>query len=373
MPYRTQRRAGRRRKQSYNVKRGYGTIRLSNKEYLFDIVIPGNYVGGFIAYSIPLNPGLAGTLPWGNQLAKCYTEWKPKRWTFTYKPTCAAAVAVNTGIGIGSIMMAVQYNPQEPTFTNKPEMLNYMGGRSVAPAENMTVKISCGRKSSPLNKMFIRYAPVPADQDEKFFDIGDITIAFQGVPPPGSSTPYSIGELWTDYSITLMKPKLVFNSNTKMDSWYFTGGTATQPLGTAAIISPSGYSNIGWTIDVASQSVIAPKNLPPARYLFIWQYQGTVNSAAGTALTYPILTLSPGSYFALTPFFRNGVSPFQNIPTGGSGAGGTTQISMSWTADWIGGSASTPYILFGGAGLAFPTGSVTGNLIVIGINDSNGF
>lgn len=80
-------------------------------------------------------------------------------------------------------------------------MLNYQYAKSGAPANKLSMKVQC--RPSPLNSYFVRTTGVPTNQDEKFYDLGDFTLAYQGIPT--GTAHYVVGELWIGYTITLTK------------------------------------------------------------------------------------------------------------------------------------------------------------------------
>lgn len=346
------RRVARRKTTAYRVKRGYGSIQVSNKEYLFDIIVPINsvYTGTFLATILTLQPGLPTTLPWGSKLAACYQEWDPKAWKIYYKPTCAAAVAVNSGIGIGTVMMATQYNPQELSFTNKAEMMNYQGAKSSAPAERLVLTVQTKRSKRSIGTLFIRNQNVPVGQDAKFYDLGDVTVAFQGVPAATNS--YTLGEIWTAYTITFLKPKLQFFNTAQMDLITMPYAAYANPLGTQRNFGV--YHDLGFGVSSDNHTLIAPQNLPPGRYLMQWAYYGTSTSAAA-AIAYPTITFSSNA--SLVSFFNANAVGIQFSPQSGTAAGGLLTISMMWVIDYIGGTSFPLSVTFGTNGANWPTGA----------------
>lgn len=351
------RRISKRASATYRVKRGYGTIKIVNKEYLLDLIVASTYTGQFLSEVIELNPGLTTTLPWGNRIFSNYQEWRGIRWKFYYKPTCAAAVAVNTGIGIGAVMMACQYNPSELPFNNKAEMLNYMGSKSAAPAENLTLTVRC-KGGAQRGNYQIRTQSVTGTDNQKFYDLGDFTIAYQGVPPGTDN--YALGELWTAYTLLAFKPKLQYFSNAQMDVVTFTSPSTANRLGTAWTYG--NYHDLGGVL--SANAVTMPLNLPPGRYMIIWYMAGTVAGAG--AYTVPTFTYTPAGTTTGATFFGTGSSNLF-APVNGLNPPGTN-IQYTQVFDYIGGSPSALTITLSG-GANWPTGTTDGTWVMIGLRE----
>lgn len=180
--------------------------------------------------------------------------------------------------------MCVNYNPTDPVFTNKQQMLNEVFSVSRVPSENASCPIECDPGQTPINQMFITAGEVPAGQDPRFYNIGNFYIATQG-----QTNAVTLGELWVTYQVELFKPQLLSGSglpNCGFAHYYSAGQyTNAKPLTDNTALYPLRVADtIGVTFrdDVSSGSnIVFPVGIAPGIYLvtIIWQGASTANAA----------------------------------------------------------------------------------------------
>lgn len=182
-----------------SVKRGGIIIR--HREYIGDL----NATSVFTNRNFALNPGLVGTFPWLAQVANAFEQYRWRGLIFEFKSNCAdALLSAATDIGMGSVIMATQYNALSPGFSSKIEMENYEFANSAKPSKTFMHPVECALNVTPNTPLYIRSGPIPANSDERLYDLGNFCIATQGIP--GSGT-VGIGEIWATFEIELFKPK----------------------------------------------------------------------------------------------------------------------------------------------------------------------
>lgn len=204
-----------------------GGIIITHREYIRDIT-PSN---AFTKYDFPINPGLAITLPWVSQLCESYEEYEVKAMVFEYKSLCSdTVITAGSSLGMGSVIMATNYNPLNNPFVDKRTMENYEFASGKKPSVSFYHPIDVTRGSTPVSgPKWVRTGAVPEDADVRLYDIGTFSIATQGQDPAAVGT---LGELWVAYSIEFFKPK-------------YTGSTGAQLLNDHYVIS--GASSGGFT------------------------------------------------------------------------------------------------------------------------------
>lgn len=218
----------------------YGTV-IRHREYIGDIT-------GSAAFKIqgafPINPANPDCFPWLATVAANFEEWVPRGICFEYKSMSSnSVVSTAANAGLGTVIMASQYNPYNPDFTNKSEMENYQWAISTDPSCTAMHEVETARRQNPINEYYTRSGPVPSGADARFYDLAKFFIATNGMQTDGTV----IGELWVTYEVELRKPKVSTVEVTDLEMWDHwqigvSGGDSfsDHPLGTgASLISSS--------------------------------------------------------------------------------------------------------------------------------------
>lgn len=207
----------------------YRGHRVRHREYIADV----NSSSSFAFQAFGINPADAGTFPWLSQIAQQYEEYKFNYLKFVYVTTCTDSVAVTTtNWSLGAIMMATEYNSLNPPFANKQQMDSYQGAVSCKPSVSCEHIVNCTPHHAPMDIMYTRtthFTSSAAFGNLLQYDLGQFYFATQGQK---QDTPGPIGELWVEYDVTLMKPRinpLVSQTSPVMD---FYSSVATAPSGT---------------------------------------------------------------------------------------------------------------------------------------------
>lgn len=243
-----------------SVKSSHGGFCIKHKEFLGDI--PSSQI--FLVASLPINPGIQGTFPWLAQIAENFEEWRPKKIKFVYRSMSSNAVVAQQGnSSLGTIIMATEYNPGNPPFGNKQQMEAYQGAQSRDPSLSFKHYIQCKGTHNPLDIFYIRNGDVPGDR--RFFDLGNFQIATTGM----GASDVTLGELWVEYEIELLKPRLItsnaLSNNPSADHFTITGDntiTNQAPFGTAVdhLKTPNPGSSLGGRL---SPGIITVVNQTP--------------------------------------------------------------------------------------------------------------
>lgn len=202
--------------------------RIQHREYLGDIVS----TTGFTVQVYPINPGIGITFPWLSGVAQYFEQYQLWGALVEYKST--SAVALNsTSTGLGTVIIATEYDVTKPPFQDKRSMENYMYCTTAPPSVSMLHPIECARDVNVLNTLYIRGDQTPAStlnsNDKRFSDLGNINVATIGMPAAGSV----IGELWITYDVELLKPRLAPSISSNTPSHYSFNSTLFNPSATA--------------------------------------------------------------------------------------------------------------------------------------------
>lgn len=181
-----------------------GSVIVRHREYVADI-------GGTINFTnrnFALNPGLNGTFPWLSQVAAAFEQYRFRGLIWEFRSTSADSVInAQPNVGMGTVIMATQYNSLDPGFTNKIEMENYEYANSCKPACSFIHPVECALHQTPNTPLYIRTGGIPTQSDERLYDMGNFNIATSGLAADGGV----IGELWVTFEIELFKPKFTFD------------------------------------------------------------------------------------------------------------------------------------------------------------------
>lgn len=213
---------------------------ITHREYIRDIS-PSD---AFTELEFPINPGLAQTFPWLSQLAESYEEYKIYACIFEFKSLCSDTVitAAGTSMGMGSVTMATNYNPNNDPFVDKRTMENYEGASSRKPSQSNVHIINVKKGSTAVPGLrWVRTGGIKANEDKRLYDIGTFSIATQGQ----SVSEGTIGELWVAYRIEFFKPKYSgsIGSNLRVDHYAYAVPTDFANFDVPALFGPGVTAN----------------------------------------------------------------------------------------------------------------------------------
>ena len=260
-----------------------GAITITHKEYIGEIYAnPASQP--FVNQSYPLNPGLEQTFPWLSQLAANYEEYEFTQLMFTYRTVVADISSANGQVG--TVIMATNYNPSSPPFTDKSEMMTYAHSSSAKTSESLVHGIECDpAKLSGDPGKYTRTKPILSGQDLKTYDWGLFQIACAN--PPSTMANNSIGELWVAYTVVLRKPKV---STGKGDA-----------ISRYLVVSPNAALTVQYPL--GQNTITAPSLGGVPRMLFAQQNSLALSLYAGPGAANPYATgpFHQGNYPTLSP------------------------------------------------------------------------
>lgn len=201
-------------KLNYSSFRGDSQIVVRHREYIGDV----NGSFNFSVKKYEINAGLDTTFRWLSALANNYEFYRFRKLSFEFE----TSVGTNT---IGSVMLAVDYDPSDVTPGTKADMLATHDAVRSAIWDR-----SCFICDSPNlgRKLLSRNGSIPVNTDKKLYDIGSLYVAISG-NVDGSQ----VGELYVSYEVELHTPQPII-THPYDDSVKVTSGGAvdrTIPLG----------------------------------------------------------------------------------------------------------------------------------------------
>jgi len=299
------------------------TIRFSHREYVAD-VWSGTVVAGasvFTYDTIPVNAGLPNCFPFLSGLAINFQEYKITGLTFTYLPTSADAMSA-TNTALGKVLFAFNYNPGALAYMSELQMMNTQWASSCKPSETMTMPVECAKNRTPTNNKYIRHNELPAGQDQRFYDYGQLQIA-----TVGCQATQPLGELWVAYDIELNAPELNSVVGEGIDSYHSHStadctSVAHAWFGTSATVE---HKSIEMTI--GQNTITFPKGTI-GMYLIQISW---VTGGAGTPEV-PLRAVTPTTTKMNELWFKNKTA--NNIAIGfGTAYGGASTIGLTFAVD----------------------------------------
>lgn len=223
------------------------STRIQHREYLFDLS-QGAVAGAFSNTSFQINPGLLASFPYLAPIASNFEEYRINGLVFEFISTTSPYFA---GGAMGSVVMAMQYNPTSPSFSSKVQMENSDFAISARPDQSMVYGVECAMNTQ--NMYLIRQggstAPLTAT------DLGIMQIAVQSPIAAG----VVLGEVWVSYDIELLRPK----AQVAGAGWVHMNGTGGAVGAYAALSSTqAAFGSLTGVSYVSTGSGVATVTLP---------------------------------------------------------------------------------------------------------------
>lgn len=228
-----------------------GIIRVSKKEYLFDVFSPA-VPSAFTTNKFQANPGLGALCPFLGQIAGNYDKYRFRKLILYYEPVVTDSSSTGQ---MGVVLLAFNTNPAAATFATKQQMSEYDGSLSFKICESGVIGVECDSSKSAKEWLFVRSGSVPSGQDIKTYDFGSFVIGTSGISSAAFPAGTQIGEIWCEYEVELASPKLydAMGYSNLADCFYGPGSgglTAALPLGTTPY--RSSMNSLGGSLSIST-------------------------------------------------------------------------------------------------------------------------
>lgn len=286
----------------------------------------------------PIQPGLGLTFPFLSQLADSYEEYKLHACVFEYQSTCSDTVITGgSSLGMGSVLMATNYNVNRSPFQDERSMENYEGATSKKPSLSNIHVVQTKKGQTPTGSLhWIRTGAPLENEDKRLYDVGTFSLATIGQPTGNNGI---IGKLWVSYRVELFKPKYVgsLGSNLIQDH-YSSNNTITGgyidigPFGTNVAaypnnrFDPNGLRGAGTWL---SSSNVATRgydtiNFAPEHQGMTFMLLYALSGGGATDLAALAIPAAPTNVEVINWAFSNFIANFSRT---NDGAGGVGQLS----------------------------------------------
>lgn len=258
-----------------NTKTG---VRVQHREYIGDVV-SGAAFPAFSNQLYRVNPGNIVTFPWLSTIAQNFEQWEPHGIVFTFKST-SSDYAGGSSQALGTIIMASEYDLNDPAYTTKLEMENTEFACSAKTSASLMHPIECAPTERQVRVLKVSSTTSTVD-NQQWYDLCSFQIATQGL----TANSVNIGELWVTYDISFYKESItggLTGTNILAYSGDATSGIANAtPFGTMTATSSS---NLNLTVGTATLTF--PSYIVTGTYLISYLVTGTSATVTTAAPAY---------------------------------------------------------------------------------------
>lgn len=269
---------------------------------------------GFVNTAYDLNPANPLLFPFLASMAPNFGEYKIHSLKFMFKSTSASALN-STNTALGTVMLAVDYDPSNNAFVSKMQMDNYEGTQACNPSKSMVYTLDVG-KNTPLKNLYVPPAGVaPQGADPKFYNFGTFQLATESM-----QAVCVVGELWVEYDIEFFKPNLNINATLFVELVANNTGTSTASnlfgsfgsymTNYQASDGQGTVNNTKW-IGLNNNSVTFGSKTVGQAYAVNLNVTGTTLASAGTSAT-GMTFLNGTTAFPNSDFVSSSATAYQN-------------------------------------------------------------
>lgn len=178
------------------------SVVIRNREFIGSIGMTDTFVlqGEYI---YPQNSFL---FPWLSQIAGSFQKFKFHGLVFEFVSTSANAIS-GVNAGMGQIVMATLYDPNQAIPTSLAQVLNFYFASSTKPSQSVIHPVECDPTTIPISPLWIFDIPALVIPDPHNYTMGVFAFGAQG--PVNYS---GAGQLWVSYDVELIEPKVEVTS-----------------------------------------------------------------------------------------------------------------------------------------------------------------
>jgi len=227
-------------------------------EYIADVVVANQPNFNVVTY--PVNPGQASTFPWLSKIALNFEKYQFDYLEFYVRRVVSEFAAAGAG---GKVILSFDADASDAPPSSKQIMEATVPHADGMPSENIRMPIPINMLRRLTDGFFIRPGILPGASDIKTYDIGNLSVATQGI-----ASNVQVGELRVRYRGRFLIPQLeslnvipINNSVTMFNTGG--GGQVAAATGIAFVLQPGVTISNGLGI-TSSAGVYT---LPPGNYL----------------------------------------------------------------------------------------------------------
>lgn len=238
-----------------------GPVTVRNREFIQ--VVPGS-TNFTIQDRLDINPGNHLVFPWLSKIAQNFSQYRFEGLSFHFVSTSGN---ITNSQALGSITMAVDYDPSGKDITTKQQMLATPFAVSKAPCTDSECPVECAPQQMMNGGLLYIRDLAPLNQDLRFFDLGQFILASDG--QDSNANGQQMGELWVTYQVALYKPQLASMEEGKQSDSSWESSSAYTLFNNTYNPTPShpwGTDGLPWAPDTWSHNSINITAVPPGDY-----------------------------------------------------------------------------------------------------------
>lgn len=190
------------------------SLPITHREFVRDIFSNGT---GTQIFNYQINPGIPVEFPWLSSLANSFETYIFHNLTYKFVPVLSTSTD-------GAVALCPDYDAADIDGTHdKSELLSFEDSARGSIWAELTMKCS-PRNLKKRKQFFVRNSDLAANLDIKSYDTGQINIVLSTDKPNGAV----LGELWVEYSISLMTPQLNHSTSSYPDSYQYESNGVTE-------------------------------------------------------------------------------------------------------------------------------------------------
>lgn len=203
-------------------------------------------VGYTVQAELVINPGNRTMFPLGSQLAALHEQFEVKKGYINLVYETESYTAVSSNVTAGVVVMGTNVDPNDPAPLDLSEAENMYGMSRCTPYTPRCVH-RVPLRHTALKTLYVNFAdnslsPESAGNQAKFYDLGIFRLA-----TANNGTTATIGELWVEYDITLIRRK---NPTSASGTRYL--HLTEYPNATATAAAPGGTTGFGFYVGTTS-------------------------------------------------------------------------------------------------------------------------
>jgi hypothetical protein len=251
----------------------------------------------FTNQSFALNPTDVNTFPWLSKIADLFDQWEPHGIVFEFHTT--SSTFNGTSQALGAVIMATDYDINDPAYPSKQIMENADYACSSVPSSNLLHGVECDPKERPLDVMYT----TPRAGQLNFSTLGNFQIATAGCSTAGTT----LGELWVSYDITFYKKQLVSTAQNSPNFSAASTAVSGGPMIIPTTLFNSNQITLFQEIGVGTR-IVFPPSQGSGRFLIVSYVDvnqvGDSTSMAGTLVNCTLAKATQTTNTALSSIMR---------------------------------------------------------------------
>lgn len=198
------------------------TVRICHREYLGD-VFSSNTIGEFAIDNFQVNPANSKAFPWLWNIAVNFQKYKLHGAIVEFKSSSGDALTTDN-TGLGTVLIASNYNCADPNFINRQQMENTQYTSSAKPSISFVHIIECDPKLQAQTSLYTAAAGVPPTgvgiNEVNWVNVQVATLGCQGAG-------VNLGSVYLTYDVELIQPINQIDGSIFRGDWFeFSGSDA---------------------------------------------------------------------------------------------------------------------------------------------------